>query len=49
MVNMQLSNHKLVARGVKMIVEATGVGKTIAKEKLLKFNSVKLAIEALNN
>ncbi len=49
MVNMQLSNHKLVARGVKMIVEATGVDKTIAKEKLLNFNSVKLAIEALKN
>ena len=49
MVNMQLSNHKLVARGVKMIVEATGVDETIAKEKLLNFNSVKLAIEALNN
>ena len=49
MVNMQLSNHKLVARGVKMIVEATGVDKTIAKEKLLNLNSVKLAIEALKN
>ena len=49
MVNMQLSNHKLVARGVKMIIEATGVDETIAKEKLLNFNSVKLAIEALNN
>jgi N-acetylmuramic acid 6-phosphate etherase len=48
MVNMQLSNHKLVARGVKMIMHATGVSETIAKDMLLATNSVKKAIEQLN-
>ncbi|MFT4970514.1 MAG: N-acetylmuramic acid 6-phosphate etherase [Chitinophagales bacterium] len=47
MVNMQLSNHKLLARGVKMIRDATRVDETKAKETLLALNSVKLAIEAL--
>ena len=48
MVNMQLSNHKLVARGVKMIMVATGVSETIAREMLLATNSVKKAIDQLN-
>ena len=48
MVNMQLSNHKLVARGVKMIMVATGVSETIAKDMLLATNSVKKAIDQLN-
>jgi N-acetylmuramic acid 6-phosphate etherase len=47
MVNMQLSNNKLVARGVKMIVDATGCDKTKAKEVLLKTNSVKDAINKI--
>jgi N-acetylmuramic acid 6-phosphate etherase len=47
MVNMQLSNHKLVARGVKMIMDATAVSETIAKETLLATKSVKKAIEQL--
>ena len=48
MVNMQLSNHKLVARGVKMIMVATGGSETIAREMLLATNSVKRAIDQLN-
>ena len=48
MVNMQLSNHKLVARGVKMIMVATGVSETIARDMLLATNSVKKAINQLN-
>lgn len=48
MVNMQLSNHKLVARGVKMIMVATGVAETIARDMLLATNSVKKAIDQLN-
>lgn len=48
MVNMQLSNHKLVARGVKMIMDATGVNETLAKETLLVTNSVKKAIKKLS-
>jgi N-acetylmuramic acid 6-phosphate etherase len=50
MVNMQLSNVKLVDRGVKMVME----GLTLkdyeqAKDLLLKHGSVKKAIEAAGN
>jgi N-acetylmuramic acid 6-phosphate etherase len=48
MVNMQLTNDKLVDRGTKMVMERTGLkdyGK--AKEILLKFGSVKKAVENL--
>ena len=45
MVDMQLSNHKLVGRGTKMIMEAIGVSSTKAKELLLKHGSVRKAIE----
>lgn len=47
MVNMQLSNNKLVARGIKMIVEATGCDETKAKEVLLHTNSVREAINKI--
>ena len=46
MVDMQLSNHKLVRRGTKMIMEAIGVTGTTAKELLLKHGSVRKAIES---
>lgn len=46
MVHMQLSNDKLVKRGVHMVMEKTGItDKSIAKELLLKYGSVKKAIE----
>ena len=45
MVDMQLSNHKLVGRGTKMIMEAIEVSSTKAKELLLKHGSVRKAIE----
>jgi len=45
MVDMQLSNNKLVARGIKMIQEETGVSKEKAAELLEKFGSVRLAVE----
>src|SRR5436190_128782 len=48
MVNMQLTNEKLVDRGTKMVMERTGMkdyGK--AKEILLRFGSVKKAVENL--
>jgi len=45
MVDMQLSNQKLVERGNKMIVEATGLEKFKAKELLLKYGSVRKAVE----
>jgi N-acetylmuramic acid 6-phosphate etherase len=47
MVNMQLSNDKLIDRGVHMLMEKTGISKyQEAKEWLIQFGSVKLATEA---
>ncbi|MFN3802213.1 N-acetylmuramic acid 6-phosphate etherase [Belliella pelovolcani] len=46
MVDMQLSNEKLVKRGTKMIVESTGLEEEKAKEYLIKFGSVRTAVEA---
>jgi N-acetylmuramic acid 6-phosphate etherase len=46
MVNMQLTNEKLVDRGTKMVMERTGMTNyDKAKEVLLKFGSVKKAVE----
>jgi N-acetylmuramic acid 6-phosphate etherase len=44
MVDMQLSNHKLVDRGAKMVQEKTGVEYEIAKELLLTHGSVRAAV-----
>src|SRR5205814_2546490 len=47
MVNMQLSNVKLVDRGVKMLMERTGIQKyEQARELLKKYGSVKKAVTA---
>ena len=46
MVDMQLSNEKLVERGTRMVAEATGVGLEEAKGLLLKHGSVRNAVEA---
>jgi N-acetylmuramic acid 6-phosphate etherase len=48
MVNMQLTNKKLVDRGTKMIMEELHLEKEVAKSLLLKHGSVKKAIEAYN-
>lgn len=49
MVNMQLSNEKLIERGTRMVMEQIGnLDKTHAKELLLKHGSVKKAVEAAN-
>lgn len=48
MVDMQLSNDKLVDRGTKMVQEATGVSYDTAKELLLKYGSVRAAVENHN-
>lgn len=45
MVDMQLSNHKLVDRGAKMIMEATGLTHEKAKALLLKEGSVRKAVD----
>ncbi|MFZ1751748.1 MAG: N-acetylmuramic acid 6-phosphate etherase [Saprospiraceae bacterium] len=46
MVDMQLSNDKLVDRGVKMVAEKTGLDYDAAKELLLNNGSVRKAIDA---
>lgn len=46
MVDMQLSNNKLVDRGTKMIMQATGLEYEGAKHLLLRFGSVREALKA---
>ena len=46
MVDMQLSNKKLVIRGTRMIMEQTGLDEYTAKDLLLKHGSVRKAVEA---
>jgi N-acetylmuramic acid 6-phosphate etherase len=48
MVDMQLSNHKLVGRGVRMVMAETGAEEALATELLEKFGNVRQAIEAFN-
>lgn len=49
MVDMQLTNKKLVDRGSRMIMEETGNGDyELAKRMLLKYGSVRKAVEAYN-
>lgn len=48
MVNMQLTNSKLVDRGTKMVMEKTGITDyDKARELLLKYGSVKKAVDSL--
>ena len=46
MINMQLTNKKLVDRGSRMIMEETHLPYEKSKELLLKYGSVKNAIDA---
>jgi N-acetylmuramic acid 6-phosphate etherase len=46
MVDMQLTNHKLIARGVNMVVEQTGLDAEHAKKLLLTYGSVRKAVDA---
>lgn len=48
MVDMQLSNNKLIDRGIKMIVEATNIDYELAKQLLEKHGSVRKAIESVS-
>lgn len=49
MFNMQLSNHKLVDRGVRMVMEATNLDYETSKSLLLKHGSVeKVVVEFLS-
>ena len=45
MVNMQLTNDKLIDRGTKMIMESTGLSELLSYELLIKNGSVKKAPE----
>ena len=47
MVDMQLSNHKLVERGTRMIIEQTNLTESEAKALLLKHGSVRKAVDSL--
>jgi len=48
MVNMQLSNDKLIERGTRMVATATGLDDARAKKLLLEAGSVKAAIDEYN-
>ena len=49
MVNMQLSNTKLVDRGTRYLVEELGLDYEEAERHLKKYGSVKKAMEALKS
>ena len=49
MVDMQLTNEKLVNRGVRMVKEQTGVNDALAHELLLEHGSVRKAVDYYNN
>jgi len=49
MVNMQLSNKKLVDRGTRMLVDELGLEYEEAKKLLLLHGSVKKAMDAYKN
>jgi N-acetylmuramic acid 6-phosphate etherase len=46
MVDMQLTNHKLIERGTRMVMESTGLDASVAKDLLLKHGSVRKAVSA---
>lgn len=46
MVDMQLSNNKLVDRGTQMIMQETGLDYTTANKLLLEFGSVRKAVDS---
>ena len=47
MIDMQLSNDKLVERGTKMIMEATGLNYEKAHKLLLEHGSVRKAVNSI--
>lgn len=46
MVDMQLSNHKLIDRGTRMVMDALNIDESTAREMLLRHGSVRSTIEA---
>lgn len=49
MIDMQLSNNKLVDRGTRMLMEELSIGRGEAEELLTKFGSVRKVIDAVRN
>jgi len=49
MVDMQLSNDKLVDRGTRMVMNATDTNYHTAKEMLLEYGSVRAAVDAIGS
>lgn len=49
MVDMQLSNNKLIERGVQMIMEALGISHAQAEQLLQKYGSVRKAVDSWRN
>jgi N-acetylmuramic acid 6-phosphate etherase len=49
MVDMQLSNDKLVDRGTRMVAEELDIENQLAQELLLKHGSVRAAVDSYNN
>ena len=49
MVDMQMSNQKLIDRAEKMVIESTNCSPEIAKNLINKYKSARLAIEAYQN
>ena len=48
MVDMQLSNNKLIDRGAKMIMQETGVSYQKAEQLLSQYGSVRKAVDNYN-
>ncbi|MHA4894303.1 N-acetylmuramic acid 6-phosphate etherase [Pedobacter sp. PWIIR3] len=49
MVDMQLTNHKLVDRGTQMVMEELNMERDKAEELLIRYGSVRKAVEATQN
>ncbi|MDB5089208.1 MAG: N-acetylmuramic acid 6-phosphate etherase [Mucilaginibacter sp.] len=49
MVDMQLSNNKLVDRGTRMVMNETGLDEKTAGDLLKKYGSVRKAVESIKN
>jgi N-acetylmuramic acid 6-phosphate etherase len=49
MVDMQLSNNKLVDRGTKMLMEELNISEEIANKLLMEHKNVRIAIQKYNN
>lgn len=47
MVDMQLSNHKLVDRGVRMIMDELNISQEQAQQLLNKYKNVRKAIDSV--